>query len=643
MNASPIKSPDIANPYAAILERQIEAILPLDVTGIRASPLGFKHLKDDNDWVYREMAGMALALAHGWNTPQFRFYRGQQVWEQMDRLLGRLLDAAPNGKWWSEQPGSGDDNINRFTLLPLLDLYVRVGGNLAPERQRQCLEVFTLATDHQIASYHEKPGRTRGEYPNMDAYFMLIMATSARVLGQADHYRLALEYLGYLETCLLPDGAFRYYKSTNECEIYHQINVMLLVRLLELTQAERVRELLRRTLPYYPNVVEPCGVAEYYTDPYWKHTWSACSPFALDALATLFPEAPEAGVHRHLARVLCAGMTAFNPFFVVWGLAYWRADDGAAPPNPWLRYDAAIRGPRGRFGAFSWGATTGCCLDTIVGAMVAHGPERFSALQAVGAEAVLREGPANAPDSLFHGRRHGTSAYVTAAEYTRRVIVTATDAAVAVDTPLHPGGVGWNELVPDSGWRMRQVWRLNARRLVGWVGVNAMPGKRDPATELRVYARLGGSLRDVTDQAGLFACGDLRLRVVAHNFASCTPTPAYRFYLDREPTSTEVQLSVPADAAPTETYWALLEIFPSDQRPATIEPVHQGTLIGFTQRDDSKEPSLTVFNGGHAPQTCPLEIAFDAVACRTSSQPSPGPQPRGTFDGQVEAGALVTI
>lgn len=578
------KEPKASNPYLLKLHQTIDEIMQLNVADIRPEALNMAHINPDNDWIYRKLAGMALVLAYAWGAPRTAVFHQKTVWLQMEKLLNRILDNCKNGKWWREQPGTGDANINRFTLLPLTELFIRVGNHFDSELKRKCLAVIEQATSVQVETYHNVKTRCRGEYPNMDAYFMLIMEETARILNRAQYHSLALEYLGYLETCLFADGGFVYYKDTNECEAYHQINVMILARFWELTHSCRILEILKRTLPYYPNTLEPSGVIDGYTDPFWKHNFGASGPFALDVLATLFPSAPEAGEHRYLANRLRDSSDEIWMLHL-WAIDYWEAEPGTETRDNYVRYDASIRGPRGRFGAFSWAGTTGACLDTFVGAMIAEKRERISSLQAVGAEIILPEPVGQDPRSPLKGRRIDQSAYITGRDYLRRIIYADELACLGVSSPLFTGEVAWQDFVPDSGWQTHQVWLFKPERLIGMIVIEPAHGDTVPAKAAGIYFRLGGTGRDVIEKNGVFLRDELCLRLVKHNLAACSVEPAYAFYLDAKHTSTEVMLSTAITVISPKSLMAIVEIFPAWQKPANIVGLSSENMVGFVLSD----------------------------------------------------------
>ncbi len=169
------------NPYLARLDESVRTILKLQPGAIRRDVSAFdpRFVRADNDWRYPEIAGLGAILARAWVYPLSEACRQPAVWKQMERLLDIVLRRGVRGKWWREKPGTGDPNINRFTLLPLLEMFLGVGAHLDPRRRARCLEVIAAAAEVQAEEYHRHRRRKAGEYPNMDAFFMLIRTGSA--------------------------------------------------------------------------------------------------------------------------------------------------------------------------------------------------------------------------------------------------------------------------------------------------------------------------------------------------------------------------------------------------------------------------------------------------------------------------------
>lgn len=634
------------NPYLTGLDERVDVILELDPGEYRYESK-MAHLAPDNDWKYPRLAGMALTLAHGWASPLSRHCRSRAAWNHMETILSKVLNDGAEGKWWREETGTGDDNINRFTLLPLMELFLRVGKQLTPDFRRRCLDVIEKAIDEQIDSYHRRENRHRGRYPNMDAYFMLIMEEAGRILARGSCFSLAVEYLNYLEVCLFDGGGFMYSRDKNECEPYHRIVVMILVRFWELTRSRKVLDILEKTLPYYPNAVEPSGVAEGFTDPFHKHYWHPADPCPLDVLATLFPDAPEAGAHRFVANQLHAlrkDNDQNSGMFAVWAADYWRSEKGTPPPDELIRHDASVRGPRGRIGTFSWAATTGACVDTFVGAMAAESPEKLSSVQAVGAEVVLNRSVGwKDPNSPLKGRRFDRALYVSDREYRSRLIITKDWACVGVGSFLFPGMIHCDDSVPHGGWETRQAWFLGRDRLVGLVAIEVGTDNAERIQAARVYVRLGGNARDVVERDGVHRRGDLSVRLVQHNFAQCSVEPGYAFYLDAEPTSSEIILSSPPTADPSEPFMALIEISPQWSKPADVTSSFSKNILGFSLRDGEAEIRLALNLTNQNVSVPGFEMAGNRTRFRSFGGP-PVSNPRGgQLDDAVAPGELTII
>ena len=563
---------------------------------------GMTHIKPDNDWRYPRMARAAMALAAAWGSPACATAGDPALWAAMLRINEAVLEGCREGRWWRGESGTGDRNINRFALLPLCEMFLTVHDRLPAALRLRNLDVIRQAVEFQVQDYLGTEARRIGEYPNMDAYFMLVMEEAARILNRNVYHRHAVDFLGFLETCLFPGGGFTYFKDTNECPVYHQINVMCLVRFCQLGRSARVLDLLRKTLPYYVNLLEPCGAAENYTDPFWKHIWKPVEPYALLALASLFPDAPEAPAHRYYGRLLMDTLPAVSldnvSLHLPWVVNAWSEDAGEKPASRRVIFDASIRGPRGREGALSWGATAGACGDTLAGAMVARSTESMDALQAAGVDARLDPPPVTERASPHFGRRAGTSAYVTGREYLRRGVVAPGFAGLAAWAQVFASQIAWNENEPGSGWQTVQAWLMTPERVAGALWLEAGPGAA-AATEASVYLRLGGGAVTTPDGPGAWRHGDLRVRAAFHSFASQRLLPAHEFYLDEVPKSHEIILSSPLADADAKRFVALVEVFPAWEQPSDLRMMQDAPGFVCGQRN---QVFRVVFNASSGPR-----------------------------------------
>ena len=113
------KEQRINNPYLVKLNQSVDDIMRMDVAGIQPEKSKMAHIKPDNDWIYGKLAGMTLALAYAWNSPQAAVFHQKAVWLQMEKFLNRVLDNCKNGKWWREQPGTGAPILTVLPCCPL--------------------------------------------------------------------------------------------------------------------------------------------------------------------------------------------------------------------------------------------------------------------------------------------------------------------------------------------------------------------------------------------------------------------------------------------------------------------------------------------------------------------------------------------
>ena len=106
-------------------------------------------------------------------------------------------------------------------------------------------------------------------------------------------------------------------------------------------------------MAYYPYAVEPGGVPEYYTDSFWKHTWSSVSAIGPEIVAGVTGD----GQNKQVANVALQHKQP-DTYYAIYAGSAFRDLPARLQPGPFIRYDRNIEGPRGRFGRFSWAGTT---------------------------------------------------------------------------------------------------------------------------------------------------------------------------------------------------------------------------------------------------------------------------------------------
>ncbi|MCC7494503.1 MAG: hypothetical protein IT204_19250 [Fimbriimonadaceae bacterium] len=482
-----------------------------------------------NAWTYRGVAERLLSLTWAATDPASPHRGRADLVDHAVAVTSWLVARAdPEGWWW--QPGTltGDPNVNRFTLGPLLDavrgLRTTAAGAAAwprwQDRLNACVELQRRAYQGQVA--WDWGGLAAGEYANQDVYYVLLMELSAQLWERPADRQLAREMLRRVASNLLPDGAIHYIGVEMESPIYHALDLIIIGRYATLTADPAALQLLRDTSSYYPLTCSAEGYPESWSDVWWKQNWGLPWRDGLIVAAGAIADAR----HRHLLwQNLRRQPPALQDLGTTYALPYWPGlDQGAAPPARWVAADRNIRGLRGRQDDWYFGVTQGRGLrNSFVGAMLTA-PARLQPLLAAfrGAQvevAVSDQPRGNLTLSQIDDRtalaRQGDQAVAVAVRYRLQPRLIN-----GVPTPA----------TPDTPWQVTQLWRAAGDGIVGGVAVEAVADT--PARSVVVRLALGPQRPVELD--GQWTCGPLQIKLLqTFGTVSVQPVPHYTTPLEQ--------------------------------------------------------------------------------------------------------------
>ncbi len=543
-----------ANPYRECLDNVVGQILNWDPIALttRPRPKEIVHFDADSEWCWAEAAQHLLAIAYSYQSGG-RWQGDPRLVAFAHRSLRMLIEAATEDRWYHRRRGKGDPNLDRFTLLPLMEAFAllreKIDANLADAVRCRILGVLEV----QIQEYG-RPSRAV-MYPNMDAYYSLIMRLGHHLTGDRRFLDEAAAFLDHLVDSQFEDGAWTYYKGTNQCPVYHDLIVTLLGRMARLSKNTRILKLLRRSIPYYPLVVLPNGYSEFHTDPWWKHQWrpqSACGP---DVVASLTGD----GANRALGdRARPHSLSLLRELdtiplnqliHYVYAAWTWRPISPAPRPQSGIILDRNIEGPRGRFERWSWAATARYGCDTLVGAVV-HDPseEGLTALLGVVSEVTPRQG--DLPDRGLVRMGLG----MTPPQTTGHTTIDTAEARFQANYAMACFRSIWEAKPFPVRWSCRQHWRLRPTELVGRL---ALTCEEDPSSSRPlVRIRFGKDRRLIDQGGGHYDYGPLHLEIGASDFPlpSIQPAPMDRNRLTTEATELLLQPFADSNASAGQVY-----------------------------------------------------------------------------------------
>ena len=518
-----------------------------------------------------------------------------------------------------------DMNINRFCLAPALDAWCELRQaypELLPPTRSADIEaglkrlVNFQVNEHGLARLARRPDLRFPAYPNMDVHYILIMERAHELWKEPQYAKERDAFVKLLQSALYPMGAFTYVNTQNECFVYHHLDVLYAARYWKLSGDAAVLDLLKKTEPYYPYNVEPAGMPEYYTDACWKHYWGRGDSTGPAVIAALCNDP----LNQRVAET-CGALWGWGRGHTgAIAAEFWKPVPSKPLPDNYVFFDANVQGPRGRFGNWSFagnGRNYGVGFqgkDTFVGCMLTD-PQRRplpldAALQVVTTEVRLE-----------HTGNHWESGRCVSAR--ERLSTTLGDdfgsLAVRYTVSRPQWHYKYDELLP---WEGTQTWYLSRRRLIGLVALEATADETRAAVHGRVRLGLKRQLEPVAGTGDReWRYGGLTIRLHGHNYARVVAKPSETTMLD-EPSSyrsTELTLLDPLSVAAGEQdqvrfpkgtrYWFLVEVFPTEGRPAeAVHRIGQEPLAGLQFLDGDREVAI-LHNPTDAAITTDLPLA----------------------------------
>lgn len=550
--------------------------LSLPLISLKTLPLKL----DNSAWAYRDIAEHLLSnVASKADAAESPHHSIDASMEIIDWLLAQSGD---KGTWWDPQSKKvGDPNINRFVLLPLIDTVYRLhplAGNdpnwLAWRTPLQA------AVEFQVLAYEGKVdwdwgGLAAGQYPNQDVYYALILAIASRLFDEPRYQALADQMMDKLAANLMPNGAFHYIGQENESPVYHALVQEILGRYIEVTDDTKARSVLKKSALYWRWVMSDEGVAEAWSDVWWKQNWFDIPASAL----TLSAKASGDTELKWREQQLLAKQKPNDPLGI-YARSSWDPELAAKrPPSRYLIEDADIRGIRGKNGVWYYGLTAGRGLrNTFVGGMVSS-PTTNPALQAAfrGAQIEVKGADNRKPFTL--------------SQISDRAITTMSSQGfglLGVRYTLQPpliNGIPSPE-TPDSPWQTTQVWAVGDKGVLGTITLLSLTD--NDAVLVSGRLPLGPGPVEQTGPSS-WKCGPLKLRLYNH-FGKPAIKAIGAAFPSQVNTWPGIEISKPVSGMKQgDRFQYAVWIGPEDQpEPQELTPLEDGT--GWTVRWAGKAP-----------------------------------------------------
>jgi len=194
------------------------------------------------------------------------------------------------------------------------------------------------------------PAIFSGNYANRDVSYAEVLMHTGMFLNNQKWIDFSKQIVdSMLMANLYPDGAHSYIWHQNESGSYHAGNNTSLAKIWAVSEYQNAWDCLAKGANYELMTIEGSGVPEYYTVPAWKTTWNGIPGFSGEPLLGI---TGNPWLKTKFDNYRTGSTAPYN-------IPFYRTDIVAKPiPDNCLVYDRNIQGPRGRYGRFSYSATT---------------------------------------------------------------------------------------------------------------------------------------------------------------------------------------------------------------------------------------------------------------------------------------------
>jgi len=482
----------------------------------------FVHWDSDNEWIYSTMAGFLFASVFSEKYGKGKNVKSDKAKQYILSLFQQLTEAAVDDRWYHLQDRKGDPNIDRFTMLPFLESFLGFESKLPLKLRNKVFEKIKSILNVQLNEYG-KVKMADNPYPNMDIYYCLIMLLGSKITGEKKYYREFIKFLEILENAQFSGGAWTYINGTNECPVYHDINTILCGRIWELSHEEKALNMLKKSIPYYPQIISSSGLPEYYTDPWWKHGWDIQMPIAPDLVSSITGDQHNRWIGNKCRDDFLASFKSMNnqnminslPWVIYTAMSWKNIAEKELPVNV-IYHDENIEGPRGKFNEWNWAATARYGSDTVVGAMDnSESQDSLSFLSGITPEINYH------PDKEFKqtGLRRLNLAMIP--PKTKGITSIEKDhCKFEVSYQMACLRSIWDQQAFPFLWQCRQTWRMDKHSLIGKIEIISNKNQESPPPRVRIRWGKNQELQKISENT--FKYGSFLLKILQSDFSRQT-------------------------------------------------------------------------------------------------------------------------
>ena len=114
------------------------------------------HFDARSEWAYAELANALVVVAAACAHPGSALHGAPAALAYSSEAFETLVDAAVDDRWYHGRPGQGDPNVDRFTLVPLLEALELLRPHLTPALAGRVVQTVERVLEVQWREFGEE-------------------------------------------------------------------------------------------------------------------------------------------------------------------------------------------------------------------------------------------------------------------------------------------------------------------------------------------------------------------------------------------------------------------------------------------------------------------------------------------------------